>query len=146
MIINIRKATNKDFEKIFLLLQEFAAFQKTPERFTITLAQIKKDEALFHWFIAEDENKNIVGLASCFFAYYSWIGKSLYLDDLFVIESMRGKNIGTQLLQTVIQFAKENDCKKLIWQVSNLNHNAIAFYKKIGAIIDDVEINCDFLL
>lgn len=146
MDIIIRKATSQDFEKVFFLLQEFAAFQKTPERFTITLAQIQKDQSLFQWFIAEDENKNIVGLASCFFAYYSWIGKSLYLDDLFVIESMRGKNIGTQLLETVIQFAKDNDCKKLRWQVSNWNHNAIAFYKKMGAVIDDVEINCDLIL
>ena len=34
-------------------------------------------------------------------------------------------------------------CKKLRWQVSNWNKNAIDFYKKMGASIDDMEINCE---
>jgi len=40
------------------------------------------------------------------------------------------------LLDEVIALAKKEDCKKLRWQVSGWNTNAISFYKKIGSSID----------
>ena len=79
-------------------------------------------------------------------AYYSWTGKTIYLDDLYVLENYRGRGIGNALLDKVIETAKTENCKKVRWQVSNWNGKAIEFYKKRGAIIDDVEINCDLLL
>ena len=30
-----------------------------------------------------------------YFAYYTWVGKTLYLDDLYVKESYRGNGLGT---------------------------------------------------
>ena len=33
----------------------------------------------------------------------------------------------------VIDIARQTDCKKARWQVSNWNKNAIDFYKSIGA-------------
>ncbi len=54
--------------------------------------------------------------------------------------------IGKNLLDEIFVFAKNNHCKKVRWQVSNWNQNAIAFYKKTGATIDDVEINCELKL
>lgn len=50
------------------------------------------------------------------------------------------------LLAAVIDLAKEQECKKVRWQVSKWNANAIAFYKSTGAAIDEVEINCDYIL
>ena len=46
-------------------------------------------------------------------------------------------------IDEVIALAKENNCKKMRWQVSNWNKSAIEFYKKMGASIDDVDINCN---
>jgi hypothetical protein len=46
----------------------------------------------------------------------------------------------------VINLAKQEQCKKVRWQVSGWNSNAIAFYKKMGANIDSTEINCDLVL
>ena len=50
------------------------------------------------------------------------------------------------LLDEVTALAKNSGCKKLRWQVSKWNINAIAFYKSLGAVIDDVEINCDLVI
>lgn len=143
MSVIIRRGTSEDFSSVFALIKEFAHFQKTPEKVLNTVAQMLEEKELFQCFVAEDEGKGIVGFASFFFAYYSWSGKALYLDDLYVKESYRGSSIGTGLLQAVIAFAKEQHCKKLRWQVSNWNKPAIEFYKKMGAAIDEVEINCD---
>jgi diamine N-acetyltransferase len=48
-------------------------------------------------------------------------------------------------MNSVIALAKENNCKKMRWQVSKWNSTAQTFYKKLGAEIDDVEINCDLV-
>jgi ribosomal protein S18 acetylase RimI-like enzyme len=50
------------------------------------------------------------------------------------------------LLQKIIELAKESGCKKVRLQVSKWNTNAIEFYQKMNAAIDETEINCDLLL
>jgi len=146
MRVVIRKAMEEDIPAIFLLLKEFTTFQKTPEKLLVTEEQMKEDQELFKCFVAEDTTLNkIIGYACFSFIYYSWSGKALYLDDLYVREIYRGQNIGSMLMNKVIAHAKENNCKKMRWQVSNWNTNAQAFYKKLGAVIDDVEINCDLV-
>jgi Sortase and related acyltransferases len=142
MHVTIRKAVEADFPAIIALIREFAKFQKTPDRVHNSVEQMQADKDLFICFVAEDAQQQIVGYAACFFAYYTWWGRNLYLDDLYVKESARGYNIGTKLLYTVIDHAKASHCKKLRWQVSNWNTPAIRFYKKMGAWIDDVELNC----
>ena len=145
MPIEIRKAETTDFSQIYSLIIEFAAFIKTPEKVITTLSQMINDEAYFNCYIAVDKDK-VVGFSTYFIAYYSWTGKTVYLDDLYVLENYRGLGIGNKLLDTIIETAKNENCLKVRWQVSNWNNKAIEFYKKRGATIDEVEINCDLLL
>jgi len=146
MLINIRKVVPSDFLSILALINEFAIFQKTPQKVSITLEQMEKEKDFFQCFVAETSDKVIVGFASFYFTYFSWSGKGLFLDDLYVTESYRKQNIGVQLLNAVIDLGKKEQCKKLRWQVSGWNKNAIGFYEKMGAVIDDTEINCDLSL
>ncbi len=141
----IRKGTIQDYEQIFALMKAFAHFQKTPEKLHVTLEQMMEDKNLFQCLVAEN-NGIIIAFASFFFAYYSWTGKAIYLDDLYVKDEYRKENIGTKLLNAVIQFAKENNCKTVRWLVSRWNENAIDFYKKIGAEIEETEVVCVYNL
>jgi len=145
MNIEIRKAVPADFEQLFALISEFAEFIQTPEKLLTSPTQMREDQDHFRCFIALDHEK-IVGFATWFMAYYSWSGKAIYLDDLYVMEKYRGHGIGNLLLDKVVETAKAEQCKKVRWQVSRWNDKAIEFYKKRGAIIDDVEINCDLVL
>ena len=147
MDITIRKAGVADFPAIYALFREFAVFQKTPEKLHITLDQLIADEAHFQCFVAEaggetEANREIVGFATFFMAYYSWTGKAIYLDDLYVRESSRKYGIGKKLLFAVIDFSKDNGCKTVRWLVSRWNGNAMAFYKSIGAEIYETEMVC----
>ena len=146
MLINIRQVVSTDFPSILALIKEFAIFQKTPEKVSITLAQMEKEKDFFRCFVAETNDQTIVGFASFYFTYFSWSGKGIFLDDLYVTESFRKQSIGVQLLTAVIDLGKKDQCKKLRWQVSGWNKNAIGFYEKMGAVIDDTEINCDLCL
>ena len=107
---------------------------------------MEEEKDLFQCMVAQNEEGKIVGFATFFFVYYSWSGKALYLDDLYIQPAHRGNKSGTKLMMAVKDFALNSHCKKMRWQVSSWNHNAITFYKSIGAVVDDVEINCDLNL
>ena len=146
MHVTIRKAREQDFPVILSLIKEFSVFQKTPGKVTITLEQMIKEKDLFQCLIAETGDNEIAGFASYFFTYYSWTGKGLYLDDLYIKDAFRKQSIGKKLLDAVIRLAKDEQCKKVRWLVSGWNKNAIEFYKKMGAVVDDTDLICDLSL
>ena len=144
--ITIRKGKEADFPNVIELIREFSEFQKMPEKMNNTVARMKSEKAYFHFFVAEANTSEVIGYATYFYAYFTWIGKSLYMDDLYVKPVYRGKGIGKRLMQSVFEVAKSENCKKLRWQVSEWNKPAIEFYKSMGAQVDDVELNCDLWL
>jgi GNAT superfamily N-acetyltransferase len=58
----------------------------------------------------------------------------LYIEDLFVDESCRGRGFGRALLLYVARLAKERGCGRLEWSVLDWNEPAIRFYEKLGAV------------
>jgi len=146
MNITIREIKADDFPGLITLFTEFATFEKTPEKMTNTVDRMTVEQEFFNGFVALNDSEEIVGYVTHFFAYYTWIGKSLYMDDLYVKEEFRGHGIGTELINKVIEYAKTTNCQKVKWQVSEWNKPAIEFYKSLGASIDSVESNCDLLL
>lgn len=143
--IRIRPVEESDFSQIVSLFKDFAIFEKAPEKMTNSVERMNKEKAFFNCFVAETEDKLIIGYVTYFFGYYTWIGKSLYMDDLYVKPEYRANGIGTKLINKVIEFAKDSECHKLRWQVSEWNKPAIGFYKNIGAQVDSTEQNCDLI-
>jgi GNAT superfamily N-acetyltransferase len=144
MNIKIRTATEEDFSAILLLIKELAAFERAADKVTNTVEQMRTEKNLFRCFVAETESGEIVAIALYFFAYYTWVGKSLYLEDIYVKEEYRMHKIGSALLKKIFEEAKAEDCKRVRWQVLNWNQTAIKMYEKSGAQIDDEWLNCNF--
>jgi len=140
----ISKATEKDFPDIFQCISELAEFEKAPEKVTNSPEQMLRDKDFFHCFIARDNNGNVLGIALYFFAYYTWVGKSLYLDDIYIKEEFRNMGLGKVLLKKIFEVAHEEHCSRVRFQVLDWNTNAIEFYKKTGATLDDEWLNCDY--
>lgn len=145
MEITIRKATEEDFLTVLNLEHELATFEKKPEKVKNTIKQMMQEKNHFECFIAECDTQ-IIGMVICFFSYYISCGKSLFVNALYVKEAYRGQKIGKKLLDTVVDFAKKEDCKKISWQVEKWNTSAIKFYKQYGASIDDGYLDCDINL
>ena len=123
----------------------FALFEKLPDKMINSVEQMLLEKEYMTGFVAVNSGNQIVGYVTYFFGYYTWIGKSLYMDDLYVQTDSRGLGVGTKLINEVIEFAKAENCKKLRWQVSEWNQPAIDFYKSLGANVDAVESNCDLV-
>ncbi len=143
MNIRIEPIVGADHKQLAALFREFAEFEKLPHRMVNSVERMASEAEYLNGFTAKNAAGEILGYATCFFAYYTWIGKSLYMDDLYVRPGYRRQGLGSRLIGEVIEFARANGCHKLRWQVSSWNTPAIGFYRAMGAQIDDVERNCD---
>jgi GNAT superfamily N-acetyltransferase len=144
--MKIREIQKSDYTHLIAMFKEFATFQKMPDKMTNSVERMNRESDLIHGFVIENDSGELVGYATCFYAYFTWVGKSLYMDDLYVKPEYRKKGLGKKLIESVIEKAKKDHCKKVHWQVSKWNQNAIDFYKILGAEIDDTESNCDYWL
>lgn len=143
--MEIRKGTVADLPDVFDLVMELAIYEKAPHEVENSVKQMEQDgfgeKPIFDFFVAE-ENNIIVGTAIYYYRYSTWKGKALYLEDLVVKESERGKGYGKYLLDAIIIEAKNTNSKQVRWQVLDWNEPAINFYKKLGADLDEEWINC----
>ena len=140
----IRKGTVEDVPAAFSLIKELALYEKAPEQVTITLEELVEDgfgqNPIYGLFVAEI-NSEVVGIALYYEKYSTWQGRCIYLEDIVVTESQRGKGIGHQLFQAVISVVKERNSARMEWQVLDWNEPAINFYKKYNANLDGEWLN-----
>jgi GNAT superfamily N-acetyltransferase len=94
-------------------------------------------EAVIGWVGAEP-----VGYALFFHNFSTFRGApGLYLEDLFVEPSWRGRGFGRRLLAHLAAIAVERGCHRMEWSVLDWNESAIAFYRRAGAgLLDDWRI------
>ncbi len=144
MEIVIRKATDDDIPAIFGLIQELAIYENGLHKVKNSVEQMYAEKDFFKCYVAEN-NGEIIGMSLYYFVYYTWVGKALYLDDLFVKEEYRGNGVGKKLMRKMMDVAREEKCHRLRLQVLNWNSSAIEFYKKSGFNIDEDWHNCDFV-
>ncbi|AWV98855.1 GNAT family N-acetyltransferase [Arcticibacterium luteifluviistationis] len=141
----IREAIAADVPAMMGLVKELALYEKAPEQVTNTEALMLKDgfgnNPIFGAFVAEVDGK-VVGLSIYYYRYSTWKGRRIYLEDLVVQESLRGKGAGKMLFEAVIQKGKEEGCTGMMWQVLDWNKSAITFYEKYGAKFDEEWVNC----
>ncbi|HQX95831.1 MAG TPA: GNAT family N-acetyltransferase [Chitinophagaceae bacterium] len=145
MKINIRRALKEDCPRLLELITELAVYEKAPDDVTVTLAHFEEsgfgDKPIWWSFVAE-ENGAIHGFALYYIRYSTWKGQAMYLEDIIVTESMRGKKIGKLLFDRLIEEAKEKKLHRIVWQVLEWNEPAINFYKKYNADFDEEWVNC----
>jgi len=145
MNITIRKGVKSDVPEVLNLIKELALYEKAPQEVTNTEADMLRDgfgpNPVFQLLVAESENL-VIGMAIYFIKYSTWKGKGVYLDDIVVGESFRGKGVGGKLFDAVIEACKTAGAKQLHWQVLDWNEPAINFYKKYNASFDAEWVNC----
>lgn len=87
------------------------------------LAAVEEDRLLGYCFCILEEMKDDPVLCDT---------KSLYIDDLCVDETIRGKHVGSRLYDHVCAYAKSLGCKSVTLNVWCGNDSAMKFYESRG--------------
>ena len=133
----IRQAQEEDVPEILELIKALAEFENLYDEVVATeeLLKIKLfgKNSPAEVQIAYDKNKTL-GFALYFRTFSTFLGRpGIYLEDLYVRESSRGKGVGEALLRRLAQRTREIGGGRLEWSVLNWNEAAIKFYQKMGA-------------
>ena len=144
--MNIRRADKNDIPRIMDLLAQVCAvhhrgrpdlFKAGARKYTREQLETMVEDDLKPIFVAVGDNGRVEGYAFCVFIRHGDDNiltdiRTLYIDDLCVDETMRGKHIGKSLYETVKAFAKENGCYNLTLNVWSCNVSAMKFYEACG--------------
>ncbi|RXJ74937.1 GNAT family N-acetyltransferase [Veronia nyctiphanis] len=60
-------------------------------------------------------------------------GGQMYIKDLFISESARGKGLGLEMMRHLAGIAVQHRCSRLDWTAESTNPTAGQFYQSIGA-------------
>ena len=144
--MKIRRATEADIPAVGNLLYQVHdvhakgrpdLFYEGARKYTDgELAEIFADTEARPVFVAEVDGR-VVGYTFCIFEETPHNHslrpiKSLYIDDFCVDGSCRNRNIGTELYEYTVAFAKEMGCDRITLNVWELNEGARRFYEKKG--------------
>ena len=151
----IRAATPSDVPAIHAMIRELAEYERSLDQAKATEAQLH--DALFcehpavFALIAEDDTASAApadavsdaktntqshpaGFALWFLNVSTWTGThGVYLEDLYVRPSARGKGLGRQLLSALAGICVERGYERFEWWVLDWNDPSIGFYTALGA-------------
>ncbi|RVT76523.1 GNAT family N-acetyltransferase [Flavobacterium sufflavum] len=151
-MISITKATVADLKIITEI-----AHKTWPLTYGEILSQVQleymlnafySDEALRanmengHEFILAKEDDICLGFAS--FEHHYKNENTTRIHKIYILPETQGKGIGKLLIDSVAQFAKENNATTLLLNVNRFN-KALTFYQKQGfEIIEEIDIELEY--
>lgn len=134
--LKFRYAERKDCSLILSFIKELAQYENMLDEV------IAADSLLEEWIFDKKKaevifavvNNKEIGFALFFHNFSTFLGRAgLYLEDLYVKPSHRGKGYGKALLKKLAQIAVERECGRLEWWCLDWNKPSIDFYLSLGA-------------
>ena len=133
---SFRHAQRNDVPLILKFIKDLADYEGL-------LDEVVADEATLEEWIFNREKAEVifamegdteVGFALFFHNFSTFLGRAgIYLEDLYVMPSHRGKGYGKALLSKLAQIALERGCGRLEWWCLDSNTPSIDFYLSLNA-------------
>jgi len=135
----LRPAELRDVEPIVGLIRALAEFEKLTHLLQVTPEKLRPHlfgaRPVAEAFVAEVDG-SVVGFALFFTNFSTFLARpGLYLEDLFVLPSHRGRGIGEAMLTRLARLAAERGYGRFEWSVLDWNEHAIRFYQRMGATV-----------
>src|SRR5436190_15419625 len=136
--LSIRFADAADCATILGFIRALAEYERLAHEVTADEAQLRAtlfgDRPAAEVLLAE-VGREPVGFALFFQSYSTFLGKpGLYLEDLFVHPSARGRGCGLALMSALARIAVERNYGRFEWSVLDWNEPALRFYAQLGAL------------
>ena len=145
-LYSYRFATTTDIDVIMkgileiLFLEEnktsFFSEEKNQEQYNLICNSIDKNTIL----VSENNNNEVIGFIwfnitnKCFYGldYGNLENHYMFISYIWVIESFRNKGVALQLYDKIINYARENNIKKIWLDIYMSNEKSIHFHNKLG--------------
>ncbi len=138
MPLTLRPATAADAALVLRFIMELAEYERLAHEVVATEDDLARtlfgatpaaEVVLAAWDGAD------VGFALFFPSYSTFLARpGIYLEDLYVRPSHRGRGIGLGLLRHLAGLACARGDGRLEWSVLDWNAPAIRFYESVGAV------------
>lgn len=120
------------------MFQALAEYEKLEHQVCIDDKILQEDgfdreSPAFTCIVAELSDGHIVGYALYYYSYSTWVGRSIFLEDLYVQPAYRRNGIGKQLFMAVAKIAHNANIRRMDFHVLSWNP-AVDFYKSLGAV------------
>lgn len=143
--MTLRSATEEDVAVILGFIRDLSVYEKLEHMVVATGDDLRR------WLFGPDAVAEVVlafeggepaGFALFFRNFSTFLARpGLYLEDLYVRESSRGRGIGKALLVHLASIAVARGYGRMEWSVLDWNQPAIDFYRSLGAsLLDDWRI------
>jgi GNAT superfamily N-acetyltransferase len=138
--ISIRPATRDDADDFIRLVIGLAEFEKLEPPDAAAQTRLIEDAfgvkpRIEVWLAFVDESRAPVGYAIFLETYSSFLARpTLYIEDVFVLETHRKRGIGGALLKKAVELAHQRECGRVEWTALDWNVNAQRVYEeRLGA-------------
>jgi len=137
----IRPLAEEDAPAVEVMSQEFADYLQSLDPSEESIAPIHARAIRDYAFGSESCMDGLIAAVAgepAGYLLYSitfWsddVAPALWMPDLFVRESARGKGVGRLLMEEAIKIIKARGGKRVFWTVWDKNPEAVAFYERIG--------------
>ena len=115
------------------LARGYKEFYQTPtsaEQYEAVWHQLM-DGTEFRAFGARLEG-TLVGITHYFFHPAVWYGEACYLQDLFVVEAVRGRGAARALIERVAAAARDRGADRFYWHTQEDNARARVLYDQVA--------------
>jgi GNAT superfamily N-acetyltransferase len=135
--LTIRPVRVGDETILLELIGELAEYEKLASEVVATAELLHQslfgEQPVAEAVLAEWQGQ-VCGFALWFRNFSTFVGRpGLYLEDLYVRESHRGRGVGKALLLHLAGIARQRGYGRMEWSVLDWNQPAIDFYRSLGA-------------
>lgn len=146
MALSIREATVADAGTVYAFIHALADYEKLSDQVVASENDIARDlfgdNPRVFCDLAEWSGEP-VGFVLWFYTYSTFRGRhGIWLEDLFVDPSARGKGIGKALLVHLARRCAAEGLGRFEWHVLDWNTPSIEFYKAQGAVLHEEWLTC----
>jgi GNAT superfamily N-acetyltransferase len=135
--VEIAPIAAEEFDELLPLIAAYQRFYEVEE------IDEERNRAFFRRFLAPSEDGLLLGARgerqlfgyACLYWHFSSLEATecVLLNDLYVVESARGRGVGRALIEATAEIARERGVPFVEWSTAPDNHNAQRLYDSTGA-------------
>ena len=141
----IRKLSENDFINWKILWNKYLEFYQTSVEdlvYETTFKRLISNDHLSQNALVANQGNNLIGLVHFIYHPHNWKFKDVcYLQDLFVLPTIRGTCVGRALIESVYTAAIKNGTSTFYWLTQNTNEQARNLYNNIASVTSFIKYN-----